>query len=120
MQTSSFAQNADHPDAVAISLTVPPGYRGRRCQKLAPRRDMLRMSRTEYTPMYLAQLDHLDPRALLEELGENAVLLCFERPGQFCHRRLVAEWLEEKLGIVVPEFREQGVLGPLLLPRSLP
>ena len=32
------------------------------------------------------------------------ILLCWESLNVRCHRRLVAEWLEEKLGIVVPEL----------------
>jgi len=38
-----------------------------------------------------------------EELGENAVLLCWEKDG-FCHRHLVADWLQEKLGIEIKEY----------------
>ena len=34
---------------------------------------------------------------------ESVALVCFERPGQFCHRHLVAEWLEEG-GYMVEEF----------------
>jgi len=36
-------------------------------------------------------------------LGEDAILLCWENSGVFCHRRLVAEWFEEELGVSVPE-----------------
>jgi hypothetical protein len=32
-------------------------------------------------------------------------MLCWEAPGEFCHRRLVAEWLEGELGIQVPEWK---------------
>ena len=39
----------------------------------------------------------------LDALGKDAILLCGEMPGTFCHRRLVARWLEEELGISVPE-----------------
>jgi uncharacterized protein (DUF488 family) len=49
-------------------------------------------------------LDKLDPAKVVEELGFDAVLLCWEAPGRFCHRRLVAAWLEEALGIEVPEY----------------
>ena len=30
-----------------------------------------------------------------EELGPDAILLCWESFNVRCHRRLVAEWLEE-------------------------
>jgi uncharacterized protein (DUF488 family) len=48
-------------------------------------------------------LDKLDPGEVAYELGSEAVLLCWEAPGRFCHRRLVATWLEEALGVDVPE-----------------
>lgn len=36
----------------------------------------------------------------------GVVLLCFEKvhEGEFCHRRVFAEWWEEKTGQVVPEL----------------
>jgi hypothetical protein len=53
---------------------------------------------------YRKLLDSLDAIHVAEELGPNAILLCWESFNVRCHRRLVAEWLEEKLGIVVPEL----------------
>lgn len=49
-------------------------------------------------------LRQLDPQAIWQELGEDAVLLCWEKPGDFCHRRLVAEWLEKRLGVTIKEL----------------
>ena len=43
-------------------------------------------------------------RRAYHELGEDAVLLCYEEPGQFWHRRLVAEWFKLKLGVTVSEI----------------
>jgi len=34
----------------------------------------------------------------------NETSLPDEQPGEFCHRRLVAAWLEEVLEIAVPEL----------------
>jgi len=53
---------------------------------------------------YRKQLDALDAKRVAEDLGPDAILLCWESFNVRCHRRLVAEWLEEKLGIVVPEM----------------
>ena len=36
--------------------------------------------------------------------AEAIVLLCYEKRGDFCHRRIVAEWFEEALGITVEEL----------------
>ncbi|MDP9438845.1 MAG: hypothetical protein M3P49_08885 [Actinomycetota bacterium] len=33
------------------------------------------------------------------------VLLCWEPPGTYCHRRTLAESLRAKTGIAVPELR---------------
>jgi len=62
---------------------------------------------------YRKQLATLDPRQVAEDLGSDAILLCWESFNVRCHRRRVAEWLEEKLGIVVPELgHERGESMP--------
>ncbi len=109
MQTSYYAGYRNGEGAVAISQGVPAGFRGRIYNKLAPSLELIRLGKTgqveEFIRRYKAEvLDNLDAAAVAAELGEDAVLLCWERPGEFCHRRLVAEWFEEKLGAPVPEF----------------
>jgi hypothetical protein len=57
-----------------------------------------------YTEQYYkCVLNQLDPVKIYEEF-KDCVLLCYEKPGDFCHRRIVAKWLETELGIVVPEI----------------
>ena len=103
--TSNFAKSAKHPDAVAISQGVPRFYGGKRYMPLAPPRWLLKSKDPElFDREYLKQLDSLDARQVAEELGPNAILLYWESFNVRCHRRLAAEWLEEKLGIVVPEL----------------
>lgn len=49
-----------------------------------------------YRETVLAGLDKDEVRAELEGMaapGGNVYLLCYEAPGRFCHRRLLAEWL---------------------------
>jgi uncharacterized protein (DUF488 family) len=42
---------------------------------------------------------------MLENNGKkNLVLLCYEKPGEICHRRFIAEWLENGASISVPEY----------------
>ncbi len=38
--------------------------------------------------------------------GRGLVLLCFEEPGEFCNRRVLAEWWEEQTGHKVPELQD--------------
>ena len=49
-------------------------------------------------------IEKLDPNLVFKELGDDAVLLCWESPKKFCHRHLVADWLNKKLGIEVKEI----------------
>ena len=43
-------------------------------------------------------LDKLSPeqvKADMESYGESVVMLCIEKPNEFCHRHLVAKWLNK-------------------------
>jgi hypothetical protein len=80
---------------------------------LAPGDWFKSVDRPEYERLYAAQLANLDPYQVVADLQELAggaepVLLCWERPPfsatNFCHRRLVAAWLETHTGVVVDEL----------------
>ena len=55
----------------------------------------------EYTSRYLKKLELLNKEVILERLQEisknnnnrDLVLLCYETPDKFCHRHLLAQWL---------------------------
>ena len=118
MQTSNFSKICSKQDgfgsrSVSIALRSPQWYRGRTYPALAPRREMLKMDEVTYREEYQKILDNRDPRRVYEALGENSILICWEAPGKFCHRRLVAEWLEEHLGLTVPELREPSLFDNL-------
>lgn len=53
-------------------------------------------------------LSKLDPQQVFNELTDNnrkdVVLLCWEGRDKFCHRHLVAKWLENNLNINVQEL----------------
>lgn len=74
-----------------------------------------------YKPKYNAILQKLNPNTVVNELskisnGKDVVLLCHEKEGDFCHRRLVAEWLEKELNIKVKELAKlQGSIRNLSL-----
>ena len=118
MQTSNFSRICSQQDgfgssSVSIALRAPRWYRGRSYPALAPRREMLKMDEATYREEYQKILDNLDPREVYEDLGKNSILICWEAPGKFCHRRLVAEWLEKHLGVTVPELREPSLFDNL-------
>jgi hypothetical protein len=110
LYTSNFAHAAKEPKAVAISRGKPWFFRGRSYPALAPSAESLAKAKgatpdpADFDREFRAQLALLDPAQVATELGDGALLLCWEGFNVRCHRRLVAEWLEEKLGIVVPEL----------------
>lgn len=56
---------------------------------------------------YQQVLANLQPEEVMKELetfGNNVILLCYEDNTQFCHRQLVATWLERNLHMEVPEI----------------
>ena len=56
---------------------------------------------------YETRLKDLNVDELLEVLrskyGEEIILLCYEDIDMFCHRRIIADWIELKTGIYIPE-----------------
>ncbi len=114
MKTSYFAKKtaATDPNAVSIARWPPRWWTtGRRYIALAPSADLLKRSKAglpwpEFVKEYQRDvLDKLDPAKVLSDLGADAILLCWEKPGDDCHRHLVAEWLEKTLNIKVNELK---------------
>ena len=60
----------------------------------------------------------LFPGLIKKAFGDEIILLCHEVPGQeinkkhFCHRRIIADWIELETGILIPEVSidETGVI----------
>lgn len=107
MFTSNFARVDRLPKSLRpVSIARKPGryYKGDAYLALAPTAEMLQMSIPRYIVEFDAIIAKLDPNVVLSDLGDNAVMLCWESPGIFCHRRRVAQWLEESLGIEIPEY----------------
>lgn len=108
MKTSNFWISGSSPSAVSIARRHPRGWQGCEYKKLAPSWKLINLAKVgkidEYVCQYNALLDSLNAKEVFEELGSDSILLCWEKPGDFCHRRLVAEWFEQELGIEVPEI----------------
>lgn len=107
MFTSNYARSKQIPAGlvpISISIKPPYWYKGKHEPRLCPTKEMLSMSRSDYDRLFDEILSNLDARQVYESLGDNAVLLCYETPNTWCHRRRVAEFFEQSLGIVVPEL----------------
>jgi len=110
MKTSYFAKYKGE-NAISISLSTPSWFKGTAYKKLAPSWNLLNgykngdISKDQYISIYTATvLDKLDAKEVYDELGENAVLMCWEKSSDFCHRHIVATWFFDKLGIEVEEY----------------
>ncbi len=109
MKTSNFRRYTGDK-GVAICIYPPVDWAGLRYPALAPDRQTFyaikegAITKEQYEKLYRENvLAKLDPKAIYEMFKHN-VLLCWEEPGKFCHRRIVAAWIQENLGIEVPEW----------------
>lgn len=117
--TGNYNNFMTHPNGVSISgdRGRSVGYTGASYIKLAPKKiwwdeweemkDKVSFyeSIIFYIEMYYETvLSKLEPKQVFDEL-DGKVLLCFEDSKEFCHRHIVAAWLELCLGIEVPEVQ---------------
>jgi len=118
--TGSY-NNCKHDNLISISGDKGKsiGYNGVSYTKLAPKLSFWRewhnnigvLSDDENNKFYINTfytevLSKLDAKEVYDELssyGDDIILLCYEDSNLFCHRYLVAAWLEYELGIKVDE-----------------
>ena len=110
MKTSYYSKSSNDSHAVSIAGKAPAFYKGREYKKLAPKYWFFKKYKEDgdeefYTKRYYEEvLNKLDVKEVYKELGESAVILCWEAPDKFCHRHIVAEWLSLSLEIEVKEI----------------
>ena len=118
--TSYFAKLKSLPeDVIPISICgkAPDWYTGAQYKKLAPKYAFLMKYKEDgdaeyYDKCFQEQvLNPLDFDTVISELtslsqGKDIALICYERPDAFCHRQLVANWLQE-YGISCSEYEFQ-------------
>ena len=108
MFTSYFSKYKEG-NGISIARITPHWFKGKEYKKLAPSYWLLNKYKNDgdiefFTKYYQENvLDLLDPTLIYQELGEDAVLLCWEKSDKFCHRHLVAKWLNEKLNLNIKE-----------------
>jgi hypothetical protein len=122
--TARYANStlAEHPAAkLQTSLGTPKfrlAYELHPLPEATPAAWMLNMTEAEFAGSYSRLLETRGGatmmRARLAEVARTAgvdqlVLCCYEdirRPGVWCHRRILAAWLEERTGQVIEELPE--------------
>lgn len=117
--TTYFANVRNLPkNVVPISICgrAPDAWKGLQYKKVAPKKWFFdEWKRTGDNAFYIENfqrevLDKLDADSVWNDLRELShggpfALVCYEKPGDFCHRHLVSEWLREH-GYEIEEFRK--------------
>lgn len=119
--TSYFAKLSKLPaniTPIAICGKSPEWYKGIQYKKLAPKWSFFSVWKQTHDNEYYIKhfneevLNTLNVETVIKELyslaGKNQdndiVLICYEKPGDFCHRHLVADWLTRN-GYPVEEYK---------------
>ena len=113
--TSYFAKIKKVVNPIAICGKSPDWYTGPQYKKLAPKYGFFMdykngvIDEVGYTKCFnelvllpLSQEDIIKELSKLYEGEEEITLLCYEKPTDFCHRHIVAEWLN-RIGLEVKE-----------------
>lgn len=116
--TSYFAKANRLPNNVipiAICAKAPEGYKGLQYKKLAPSYSILMEWKANHNEdLYIRRFsEEILSRLSFDEVmrdiaqmtpdGADCCLLCYEKSSDFCHRHLVADWLNEH-GVDCHEF----------------
>lgn len=111
--TSYFAKLKSLPENVipiSICGKAPDWYKGLQYKKLAPKYDLFMEWKKNHDNDYYIKcfneqvLNTLNVDNVVYELNEmcngrfrdnDICLICYEKPSDFCHRHLVADWLNK-------------------------
>ena len=98
---------------IGISLYPPRWFNAISVKQVAPTKSILfanGQTQEEYTRRYRSEvLSQQDMQQFLKTVeqasgGQDVALCCYEKPEDFCHRHILADWIKEKLGIEISEY----------------
>ena len=104
-----------------IAAILPSYYQGTLQYKdLAPSKELLfayhkeQITKEEFIRKFKNKLNNLDKGEVYKylthlEYYDDVYLLCYEKPYEFCHRHIVAEWLNENFDLEVKEYLPYSV-----------
>ena len=115
--TSNYARQGKDENAYGISCTIPDWFPSERhLRLLAPTWDLVdawkkkQITEAEYTQTYIQLItSRVNVENILQAFScnDDMYLLCYESPGQFCHRRVLAELIETHTSICIPEWKNE-------------
>lgn len=113
--TSYFANskklNAAGVKVICVAIGRPRFLSVPQMLNVCPTRYMVSgpCSREEYLRLYDQILAKQDAHQVVKQIemlsgGNDVALCCYEKPGDFCHRHILAKWITDNTGIEVKEF----------------
>lgn len=102
--------------AIGIALYPPRWFSGVSVKSVSPTKSILfaeGQSNEEYVRRYKNEvLSKLNVDEFLKSVGifgggHDVALCCYEKPEDFCHRHILAEWLNERYGMDIQEFGQE-------------
>ena len=119
MKTGYFKQIIDVQKNAFISISLYPSnneFVKYEYKSLAPNWKLhenlksKKISEDQFISAYKEQLNSMNPNKVYEDLntlvsGLEPILMTDGSKKKFCHRHLVAEWLENELGIIIEEYK---------------
>jgi hypothetical protein len=106
----SKVKSLDIPKERLYSISNASFYKDKVYDPLVPPWELVnkykqgKINEREYFQIYKKEvLSKLNAQKVVSDLGYGAVLLCFEKPSDFCHRQIVAKWLEHFADVEVVE-----------------
>lgn len=101
--TSYFAKSGSHEKAINIASFGPNWFKGPSIKAFAPPGKLIGdykkglIGSDEYTVRYMEHIKSIHKEefeTLLDNIPDGSILLCYERIDLFCHRHLLAGFIE--------------------------
>ena len=111
---------------ICVAIGRPKFLQAPQMLNVCPTRYMVSgpCSREEYLRLYDQILARQDAHQVVKQIealsgGNDVALCCYEKPGDFCHRHILAKWITDNTGIEVKEFGVEEKTEPVAVQASL-
>lgn len=118
--------NAAGIKIICVAIGRPRFIKAPQMLNVCPTRYMVSgpCSREEYLRLYDQILAKQDAHQVVNQIemlseGQDVALCCYEKPGDFCHRHILAKWITDNTGIEVKEFGAVEKKEPVAVQASL-
>lgn len=108
MKTSYFGRYKEK-DGISIAIGSPRWFKGEKAKELMPTWTMVKKGYSKKEYIIFLKERGLSTKTIYSNYKDK-VLLCWEKEKDItkgiknCHRRYLAEWLEEELNVEIEEY----------------